>query len=179
MTPEDVFQLANGTAPLAWLAMIAAPDNRWVKRTVLSGAWVAMLASMYFLVVATHFNFTAADFTTLEGVTALLSDPWAMTAGWIHYLAFDLLAGVITVAPALALALTGAAALPGVLALAGTKPVLRFINVAVNHELSGLLVRVPVVFVHGFLVWEEFTEMVRESLSGRGSCNNSKNEFHF
>ena len=95
MTPEDVFQLANGTAPLAWLAMIAAPDNRWVKRTVLSGAWVAMLASMYLLVVATHFNFTAADFTTLEGVTALLSDPWAMTAGWIHYLAFDLLAGVI------------------------------------------------------------------------------------
>ena len=95
MTPEDVFQLANGTAPLAWLAMIAAPDNHWVKRTVLSGAWVAMLASMYFLVVATHFNFTAADFTTLEGVTALLSDPWAMTAGWIHYLAFDLLAGVI------------------------------------------------------------------------------------
>ena len=95
MTPEDVFQLASGTAPLAWLAMIAAPDNRWVKRTVLSGAWVAMLASMYLLVVATHFNFTAADFTTLEGVTALLSDPWAMTAGWIHYLAFDLLAGVI------------------------------------------------------------------------------------
>ena len=25
----------------------------------------------------------------------MLNDPWAMTAGWVHYLAFDLLAGVL------------------------------------------------------------------------------------
>ena len=43
----------------------------------------------------THFDLAGADFTSLEGVTALLSDPWAMTAGWIHYLAFDLLAGIL------------------------------------------------------------------------------------
>jgi hypothetical protein len=95
MTPEQVFQWANALAPLAWLAMILAPQKRWVLNGVLSGAAVAVLASVYFLVVLTHFDFSAGDFTSLAGVTALLSDPWAMTAGWIHYLAFDLLAGII------------------------------------------------------------------------------------
>lgn len=95
MTPDLIFQLANSVAPVAWLAMIAAPHHRWVKGMVLSGAFAAVLAALYFLVVLTHFNFEAGDFMSLQGVTALLSDPWAMTAGWIHYLAFDLLAGIV------------------------------------------------------------------------------------
>ena len=48
----------------------------------------------------------------------------------------DLLAGVITVAPSLALALSGSSALPGVLAFSGTEPVLRLVDIAVDHELS-------------------------------------------
>lgn len=95
MTPETAFQLANGAAPLAWLAMMAAPNSKLARQLVLSGAFVALLASAYALVVLTHFDLAGADFTSLEGVTALLSDPWAMTAGWIHYLAFDLLAGIL------------------------------------------------------------------------------------
>ena len=95
MTPETIFQLANGLAPLAWVALIAAPQNRWVNRFILSGAFVAALASLYFLVVLSHLNFTSGDFMSLKGVMALLNDPWTMTAGWIHYLAFDLLAGII------------------------------------------------------------------------------------
>ena len=95
MTPETVFQLANGAAPLAWLAMMAAPNSKLARQLVLSGAFVALLASAYALVVLTHFDLSGADFTSLEGVTALLNDPWAMTAGWIHYLAFDLLAGIL------------------------------------------------------------------------------------
>ena len=95
MTPETVFQLANGAAPLAWLAMMAAPNSKLARQIVLSGAFVALLASAYALVVLTHFDLSGADFTSLEGVTALLNDPWAMTAGWIHYLAFDLLAGIL------------------------------------------------------------------------------------
>jgi hypothetical protein len=34
------------------------------------------------------------DFQTLAGVSALFSSPWVLLAGWIHYLAFDLLVGV-------------------------------------------------------------------------------------
>ena len=32
-------------------------------------------------------------FSTLAGVAALFSNPWVLLAGWIHYLAFDLLVG--------------------------------------------------------------------------------------
>lgn len=103
MTPETVFQLANGAAPLAWIAMLAAPNSSLTLRLVLSGAFVALLASAYALVVLTHFDVTGADFTSLEGVTALLSDPWAMTAGWVHYLAFDLLAGILVTRKGLAM----------------------------------------------------------------------------
>lgn len=34
------------------------------------------------------------SFTTLDGVTALFSQKEAVLVGWIHYLAFDLLAGI-------------------------------------------------------------------------------------
>ena len=102
-----------------------------------------------------------------------------VAAGIIKAAEAAIFAGIITIAPALAFALSGTSAFPRVLALSSTKPVLRFIDVAINHKLSGLLVRIPVVFVHGLLVGEEFTEMIGESLSSRCESNNSKNEFHF
>lgn len=95
MTPESIFQVFNGLAPLFWMALILAPRSKWVHRYILSGAAVAFLAAGYMIVVLSHFNFEGADFMSLAGITALLRDPWAMTAGWIHYLAFDLLAGAL------------------------------------------------------------------------------------
>jgi len=112
MTPESAFQIVNGAAPLAWIAMIAAPRSNVVRRVVLSGAFVAILASVYALIIANHFNFDGADFMSLEGVMALLNDPWAMTAGWVHYLAFDLLAGIIVTRKGMELEIPRLAMLP-------------------------------------------------------------------
>ena len=95
MTPESTFQVFNGLAPLFSMALILAPRSKWVRRYILSGVAVAFLAAGYMLVVLSHFNFQGADFMSLAGIIALLQDPWAMTAGWIHYLAFDLLAGAL------------------------------------------------------------------------------------
>ena len=33
------------------------------------------------------------SFSTLAGVATLFSNPWLLLAGWLHYLAFDLLIG--------------------------------------------------------------------------------------
>ena len=90
----------------------------------------------------------------------------------------DLLAGVITVAPSLALALSGTSALPGVLALSGTEPVLRLIDVAVDHELSGLLILVPVVAIERLLVWEHLVQVVWVSLSSNGGADKGSNNLH-
>ena len=93
----------------------------------------------------------------------------------------DLFAGIISIAPALALALSGTSALPGVLAFAGTEPVLGLVDVAVDHELSGLLILVPVVSVEGFLIWEHLVEVFWVSLSGgHGGSQDGNSEFeHF
>ena len=72
----------------------------------------------------------------------------------------DLLAGVITIAPSLTFALSGTSALPGVLALAGSEPVLGLVDVAVNHELSGFLILVPVSTIERFLVWEHLVHVI-------------------
>ena len=86
----------------------------------------------------------------------------------------DLLAGVISIAPSLSFAKSGTSALPGVLAFSGSEPVLRLIDVTVNHELSAVLILIPVVSVHGFFVWEHFSEMVWVSLlDGFGTIDHS------
>ena len=85
----------------------------------------------------------------------------------------DLFAGIITVAPALALALSGTSALPGVLALSGSEPVLRLVDIAGDHELSGFLILLPVVVIEVLLGGEKFTEMVWVGLGGL-SCGGHK-----
>lgn len=135
MTPDTAFQLANGAAPIAWIVMMAAPNSRLARRFVLSGACVALLASAYAVVILTHFKIVEADFTTLEGVTALLRDPWAMTAGWIHYLAFDLLAGVLVTRKGLAMGIPRLWLLPCQLGcfMLGPVGILLFIAIAKVH----------------------------------------------
>ena len=91
----------------------------------------------------------------------------------------DLLAGIITIAPSLTFALSGTSALPGVLAFAGTEPVLGFVDVAVDHELSGLLILVPVVSVKRFLIWEHLVEVFWVTFSGSDGGNQcNKSVFH-
>ena len=90
----------------------------------------------------------------------------------------DLLAGVISIAPSLTLAGSGTSALPGVLALAGSEPVLALVDIAVNHELSGLLILIPVVSVERFLIWEHLVEVLWVSLGGGDGSGQDGNEFH-
>jgi hypothetical protein len=53
-----------------------------------------MLAASYSVLAAVFIGRGPGDFTSLAGVSALFANPWLLLAGWIHYLAFDLLTGV-------------------------------------------------------------------------------------
>ncbi len=136
MTADITFQLFNAMAPMFWLALIVAPRSKLIRRVILSGGAVAILAAGYFAVVAAHFNFEGADFTSLNGVMALLNDPWAMTAGWIHYLAFDLLAGLVITQKGLDLNIHRLVMLPCQLAtfMLGPVGVVLFVLVAKAHR---------------------------------------------
>ena len=93
MTPEQVFSIANLVATAAWIALVIFPGRRWVTGIVTSTAVPLLFALVYVGIVATTFGRTPGGFSTLADVTTLFSNPWALLAGWIHYLAFDLLIG--------------------------------------------------------------------------------------
>lgn len=93
MKAESVFQIVNSVAPLGWLLMVFAP--RWVvtKKIVLSGLLPLLLGLVYLFLIVAHFGETEGNFSSLAGVTLLFENPFALTAGWIHYLAFDMFIG--------------------------------------------------------------------------------------
>lgn len=93
MTPEQVFAFANTAAALTWLALALRPRARAVQ--TLAGTVVpAALAVVYVAIIAARFGRGEGGFGSLADVAALFQDPWTLLAGWIHYLAFDLLTGV-------------------------------------------------------------------------------------
>ena len=51
-------------------------------------------AVLYAVVIAQHLGRGEGNFNSLAGVAALFANPWNLLAGWVHYLAFDLLTGV-------------------------------------------------------------------------------------
>jgi hypothetical protein len=62
----------------------------------------ALLAAAYVALIASNWGSANGGFSSLAGVSALFSSPWLLLAGWIHYLAFDLLVGTWEVRDALA-----------------------------------------------------------------------------
>ena len=76
-----------------WLLLIVLPGKKWVSRLVSGVAIPAAFAALYTVVIAIHFSGSDGGFSSLPDVARLFSNPWLLLAGWIHYLAFDLLVG--------------------------------------------------------------------------------------
>ena len=93
MSPAQVFSIANFVALCCWLLLIVLPGRKWVNHLVAGVAVPAAFAALYTVVIAVHFFGSAGGFSSLEDVALLFSNPWLLLAGWIHYLAFDLLVG--------------------------------------------------------------------------------------
>lgn len=93
MSAERLFSICNMAAPVGWLLMIVAP--RWVvtKRLVLSGIYPLLLGLVYLALIVLFFGEAEGNFGSLQGVSQLFENPFALTAGWIHYLAFDMFIG--------------------------------------------------------------------------------------
>lgn len=93
MSPNQIFSVANFVAMCGWLLLIVLPRKRWVIELVSGAAIPAVLAVLYIVIIAMHFFGSAGGFSSLPEVALLFSNPWLLLAGWIHYLAFDLLVG--------------------------------------------------------------------------------------
>jgi Domain of unknown function (DUF4281) len=93
MKPDLVFKICNSIAPFGWLLMIVAPKWKFTKAIILSGILPLMLGLIYLTLIVLFFGEGEGDFSSLQGVMKLFTSPWGVTAGWIHYLAFDMFIG--------------------------------------------------------------------------------------
>ena len=93
MNYELFFSMAGVLAMVGWLVLLASPlIPQWSDR--ISGFLIPSVLSAGYVVLAVFFPSDGdGGFGSLDAVMTLFSQPSAMLAGWIHYLAFDLLIG--------------------------------------------------------------------------------------
>lgn len=95
MQASEVFSIANTLVLPMWLLLIAAP--KWKVTVFLTDYKVfpLLLAVIYaFYIIKSQVDGGSLDFSSLESVAKLFSKEEALLAGWVHYLAFDLLIGI-------------------------------------------------------------------------------------
>ena len=94
MKAEQIFSIANSLALLSWLILLVAPRWTVTRKVILSGAIPLLLSIAYLILIVLFFGRAEGGFGSLAEVMKLFTNEWAALAGWIHYLAFDLLVGV-------------------------------------------------------------------------------------
>ena len=93
MQAETIFSIANLVAALGWLLIAILPRWEYTRIVVLTGAIPLLLAVAYTVLIVLFFGRAEGGFGSLADVMKLFTNEWAVLAGWIHYLAFDLFVG--------------------------------------------------------------------------------------
>lgn len=92
--PEQIFGWAGQAAMLGWVILLFLP-RRWPQLLWLPRFIIPLGLSLLYAGLAMSYILTVegGGFGSLAEVKTLLSNDWALLAGWIHYLAFDLFIG--------------------------------------------------------------------------------------
>ena len=94
MNYSQAFQLVNLLAFLTWLVILLFPTMKYTKRVVF-GFTIFLLSLVYNWMVFSTFQMDDfKEFSTLKGLMTLFQSEQAVLLGWIHYIAFDLMAGL-------------------------------------------------------------------------------------
>ncbi len=95
MTADDLFGLASAAVLPGWLILIVAPRGKWVWLDAIPARVVPFgLAALYTGLILAHFaGADGGGFGSIAQVRALFASDWGLLAGWVHYLAFDLMIG--------------------------------------------------------------------------------------
>ena len=97
MTADFLFSLANPAALLGWIILgVGIVWNKPFLRDEIAGrVWPLGLSVLYTILIGAFFLKAEGGFDTLANVQRLFTFPWAALAGWVHYLAFDLVIGAV------------------------------------------------------------------------------------
>ncbi|MCW5676237.1 MAG: DUF4281 domain-containing protein [Xanthobacteraceae bacterium] len=95
MSPIAIFGPANWFAMLGWLVLIAGIilNRAWLRDKLAGLYWPLALSAGYCVAIYLGFGQSGGGFDSLPAVRQLFSNDWALLAGWVHYLAFDLFVG--------------------------------------------------------------------------------------
>ncbi|MEM1365940.1 MAG: ABA4-like family protein [Pseudomonadota bacterium] len=93
MIPDQLFGLSSNLALPGWLILAASPlAPKWANR-IGGVALPIVLCILYAAAIMAYWASGDGGFDTLANVMALFDTPGVATAGWIHFLAFDLAVG--------------------------------------------------------------------------------------
>jgi len=93
VSAEVLFKVVNNVAVFGWLLLVIAPNRRVTALIVRNGALSITMSVLYLFLIVTYFFDTSGGFGSIDAVTALFENRYVLVAGWVHYLAFDLLVG--------------------------------------------------------------------------------------
>lgn len=95
MIPIAIFGPANWFAMVGWLVLIAGIilNRAWLRDKLAGLYWPLALSAGYCVAIYLGFGQSGGGFDSLPAVRQLFSNDWALLAGWVHYLAFDLFVG--------------------------------------------------------------------------------------
>ena len=99
MTPDTLFQIANPLALVGWIALASSPLAPRAAQLVAGMVVPLVLSAGYTAVVLAFWGSADGGFDSLANVARLFESRWLLLAGWVHYLAFDLLVGAWWCAP--------------------------------------------------------------------------------
>lgn len=92
MHPAQIFSMVNGLAFTQWLLMVILPNWKFTQWAVRKRVVPLVLSAAYCIYIAGFFK-VQGGFKSLIDVRLLFSNDQLLLAGWVHYLAFDLLIG--------------------------------------------------------------------------------------
>lgn len=93
---EQLFQVTNVIALVAWLPLLLMPSNRFVTDRLCRQFVPAGLALFYVGVIASKIldgSSQLDDIGTITGLQEAFSNDLFFAAAWIHYLVFDMVVG--------------------------------------------------------------------------------------
>jgi hypothetical protein len=93
MSPDTLFELSSRLAMLGWLALALSPLAPRLTQMI-GGVIVPVTLSIgYAVLILVSWAGAPGGFDSLANVMRLFDVPMVALAGWVHYLAFDLLVG--------------------------------------------------------------------------------------
>ncbi|MGS4884423.1 ABA4-like family protein [Roseibium sp. MB-4] len=92
MDYETVFSGVSSLAMLGWVLLLISPlIPKWSDR--ISGYAIPALLAVSYVAIVGFFPVSEGGYGSFSAVVQLFSNPNAVMAGWIHFLAFDLFVG--------------------------------------------------------------------------------------